>query len=854
MDFRNMTVKHSSSTRAGAMNCRRGTNIFGGKAPRGFVSLLAGFILFAALAGLPAKAFTQDYVLTVAVLVNSSNTAGYNKSATTPGEYQKYPERYLEHLQVPYQVFDVATQSPPADLAKRQLILIGHSGVNLSTAWQTAVINAVGAGTGLVNLDWSTTIGNTNYIRTIFGATGSYAGTAGTSITVPADVASGGSNEHYIAAMQKKFAIDPPGDFTYNFHVDKNGAQQTATATVLTGATGTTIARIGSNPLILATYYNLGKAVHFGTLQYLKADRFGFLMGVDDLFWRSLVWSARKPFVVRGYPRYMAIQMDDTKPGWGFRVQDLYNPAYTGNLNPDGTGGPWKVTGFLYTDNIVPGSAERTAVISDIQQQKLRVCPHTFNNNVEFGNLYWNGYLGDLTDDEWLANLDALELWRVGLGGSDTIPDYSKHWVAHYWDITDNTGYDAWETLGFRYITSIQKPGYQNYLDVTINNGAERINGRPFRLYEQPPKTVRDENYSIFFADDYTINSRSGLPSKTFFLFTSQYIDWDQFPRPDLAWPSDKWGMSPTESVEQLKKYAWRFWSSLAPVQMYTHDDTNYELASASGREYVIANGSQWLGQNGAIHTFIDDLAAYVRARNKSVLTDVRLTGGQLSYTFTGDSVTGDNTPVQTELRVFQNDTSEGILTPVQGFTGGTTVTMPVPPPPPTIFSITPSNGSYLGGTTVTISGDNLINVISVSVGSNLAGNLVVNSPSSVTVTTPPGGTGPADVVVITETGVATLLDGFNYFGPPVISSIEPDYGIPQGGTLITINGEGFIPSSSVRIGGSPATSVTYVDSTRLTVITPAGSLGSADVQVGQLLRCDRICGWIPVFQFVVLG
>src|SRR5215470_7748665 len=133
----------------------------------------------------------QNFNLTVAVLVNSSNSTGYNTNAATPGEYQKYAERYFENFQIPYQVFDVSTSSPPADLNSRQLII---------------------------------------------GATGSALGTASTSITVPAALAPGGATPHYIAGLQLK-TLEDPGDFIYSFHVDQNGAQQTATATVLQGAT-----------------------------------------------------------------------------------------------------------------------------------------------------------------------------------------------------------------------------------------------------------------------------------------------------------------------------------------------------------------------------------------------------------------------------------------------------------------------------------------------------------------------------------------------------------------------------------------------------------------------------------------
>ncbi len=774
----------------------------------------------------------QDYNLTVAVLINSINTSGYNANPANPGEYQRYPERYLEHLQVPYQTFDVSSQSPPADLSSRQLIIIGHKGVNLPSNWQTAVINAVNGGTGLVNLDWATNIGTTSYVQTIFGATGSSAGTPGIDITVPQDVAQGGATPHYIAAMQKKFLGDLPGDFVYNFHVDKNNILQTATSTVLAMAGGTVIARIGSDPFIVATAYGSGRAVHFGTLDYLRADRFGFLMGIDDLFWRSLVWAARKPFVLRGYPRLWAVQMDDTFPGWGFRVRDIYDPTFTGNVAPDGTGGPWKLTGYLYTDNLPQGGDERASVTADIRQGLLKVAPHTFGN-VTYGNLYWNDGSGALTDTQWSANLSQVLQWKQGLGGNDTIPSLSRSLVAHYWDISDNTGYDLWNSLGYRYVTSIQKPGFRDWADVTINAGAERPHARPFWLYEQPPKTVADENYSFFFADDYTINSRSGYASKTFFLFASQLHDPGlNYPRPDAIWPSSGWNFAPADSISQFERYTWRFWSSLAPVQLFTHDAQNYEASSASDRQAVIGQVSAWLQENGVHHVFMEGLGDYVYSRSKSVLTDVHVSGSNITYALTGNAATADGAPINTDVFVFFDNASEGVRQTIPGFTGGTISTQALPPAPPAITGVTPPTGPAAGGTSITISGTNFINVTAVEVGGTPVLDLVVDNSAQITAETPPGLTGPADVIVMTTSGMTTFSNGFTYTGPPVIDSITPAYGAQTGGTLFTVKGRGFETTSTISIGGALCTGITFVDSSTLTAMTPAGTPGDANVDV----------------------
>lgn len=67
---------------------------------------------------------------------------------------------------------------------------------------------------------------------------------------------------------------------------------------------------------------------------------------------------------------------------------------------------------------------------------------------------------------------------------------------------------------------------------------------------------------------------------------------------------------------------------------------------------------------------------------------------------------------------------------------------------------------------------------------------------------------------------------------PPVIVSIVPDEGPEQGGTAVTITGTDFDAAATVTIGGVAATSVIVVNSTSITAVTPAGTVGAADVVV----------------------
>jgi formylglycine-generating enzyme required for sulfatase activity len=64
------------------------------------------------------------------------------------------------------------------------------------------------------------------------------------------------------------------------------------------------------------------------------------------------------------------------------------------------------------------------------------------------------------------------------------------------------------------------------------------------------------------------------------------------------------------------------------------------------------------------------------------------------------------------------------------------------------------------------------------------------------------------------------------------ITSVSPNNGGFSGGTAITITGTFLSGATIVKVGGVPATNVVAVDSTTVTAVTPAGSVGAASVEV----------------------
>lgn len=82
---------------------------------------------------------------------------------------------------------------------------------------------------------------------------------------------------------------------------------------------------------------------------------------------------------------------------------------------------------------------------------------------------------------------------------------------------------------------------------------------------------------------------------------------------------------------------------------------------------------------------------------------------------------------------------------------------------PATIESVTPSQGSSLGGTLITITGTGLAGATSVTVGGVPATNVVSVSAKMVTAVTPAGSVGAVDVSVSGPNGAATASGAFTY-------------------------------------------------------------------------------------------
>ena len=163
-----------------------------------------------------------------------------------------------------------------------------------------------------------------------------------------------------------------------------------------------------------------------------------------------------------------------------------------------------------------------------------------------------------------------------------------------------------------------------------------------------------------------------------------------------------------------------------------------------------------------------------------------------------------------------------------------------VAPPPPLVNEVSPSSGPAVGGSTVTITGNNFTGVNAVMFGTVAATTFIIDSGGLITAASPPG-SGTVDVTVTNPQGTSAVnapADQFTFVVPPpspsapTVGAVDPPSGPVAGGTSVTITGTNFTGATAVYFGASPAPAFTVDSATVLSATSPAGAAGTVDVTV----------------------
>ncbi len=154
------------------------------------------------------------------------------------------------------------------------------------------------------------------------------------------------------------------------------------------------------------------------------------------------------------------------------------------------------------------------------------------------------------------------------------------------------------------------------------------------------------------------------------------------------------------------------------------------------------------------------------------------------------------------------------------------------PWPVASVTCVSPASGPAAGGTTVTITGTGFTGATLVDFGTTAARNVVINSATQITATSP-AGTGTVNVTVVTPAGTSgpVTADEFLYVAAPTVTGLSASVGPLGGGTTVTIAGTSLANATAVMFGSTTGAIVSDT-ATQIVVVSPAENAGIVDVTV----------------------
>ena len=570
-----------------------------------------------------------------------------SQSAKFP-DFQHFVQPYLGNFGVPYSVLDISSNAVGSTLTNYALIIIGHAQLDTNNAFLNAAAQnnlalAVSNGVGLVSFD-SVLSGVSNaplysFEQSVFGF-GYTNAVSGPSVIFPP---TGTSNQmHYITSLHQTNQV-----------LQLSNAVSYSTMTVaglLLASNNTEIATCGGSPFVVITKYGQGRAVQWGSYAWMSSTVQGPVNGLDDLVWRGMVWAARKPFVMRGFPNFVTMRVDDVSgPFWW--VHAATNAGFQPFLS-------------LFTQDILSGQSDfadnRVADLRALTATpSVTASMHSFS--VDTNDFF---FFNHATESQWpdatISNNYVLGTQWFQTNG---IP-MSKVIALHYAEIGTNA-FNGLTNWGVQFVLINVVPGTVEY----ITPSAPWLVGAPYRLYETPQAS--DSIMPNYYADFLTVPGHPELNGK----FFNAYC-WIR----NVGAPGE-WGPADSDipgSVSRGFNTLKRGFDSMTLATLLTHEwylqspGNNVQNITAAHWQQILSGITSNLAPYNPVYVTLDYGCQYLRATRTSQLTnaDINPVSGQIRAALTG------YTDLPISVNVYTGADSSITNTPgtVPVFTGATNV------------------------------------------------------------------------------------------------------------------------------------------------------------------------------------
>lgn len=537
------------------------------------------FLLFSTILNISNICFSRNNIAQLdSDTVESQVLLIYDSSYSNYIDPLNHIKQYLDHFGIPFNEYDLSSASK-VQFESYSLLLFSHEGImnNITSEKKKIVRNMINyslnTGVGIVSfssdiLDDELTISKAGVMKSFSFIDTTHFITQNHSTT---------DSLLLIKALNDKFQK----------HKDSNTL-------------------INANGIDLLSYLKKDKSrvVFWSTYKWMKDIYLGPLRGLDDCFLRSMIWSAKKPFFVRGIFPIVTMRVDDVYGSLGLdwvKVANKYNFK------------PWL--------GLFPLLMSQYSINNLINLTQKGLCTsnaHAFRSD-EF--IYFN-WKSDIPFDE---NTIALNLSKV----DDWYKKYplltkSTFLVPHFYEMGSNALDHVLNKWGVKYLGIIMSPNsnYKTGVKYTL---------KPFD-YDRSQYTYSDNNSFVY--SDYCFSGNN-----KFFNGLTEIREWgyDWSPDNDVKSTADRGINIISRSLQ-----------SMNIAMLMTHESYHIAHVSINNWESALKIISQSINNKyNPIYLTIDSAMTIVESTHNSKINNIANAKGYYQIRFVG------NTTAPTSLYIY---------------------------------------------------------------------------------------------------------------------------------------------------------------------------------------------------------
>jgi hypothetical protein len=548
---------------------------------------------------------------------NCSALVLVNRESADYREFEKFLQPYLTQFGLVHEVFDISKKKLENSISDFSLVIIGHRSFDPSRRFfssedEKILLAALQKGTGFVSLDgllcgWQGENSHPLYDfpQQIFSCSYRKEATA-SSITIGASRTQDSSSQaHYIIS-----ASQVPRTIT----LKKNISLQA----IIPGVKADILASAGDNPLLLVSTVGEGRAVLFTTAEWIDPAVKGRIYGMDDLLWKSLVWAARKPFLMRAMPHFLAFRVDDVS---GYGKGSNRHLGWVEVANRFGLK-PW--LGIFIDD--LRKDPEAVSTLAELTQTGMATAfPHARTWREFFfldEPLLTDGAERNIAGKPWTNEKMTANFNEADAFFAKNKILQSKVALPHFYEFGINN-FDGLIRWGAEFVGTVLIPG-QGY-------GAPMPAAGPYLSVE--PLRPSNSKDPVLIADWLEVPNHPEFHRK-FFNFDLEVRDVTGYEWAPSGVPVDE---AIRRGVEESK----REWDSLLPAVLFTHESDHIQHIDPQDWEKILKGVMDQLTPYGPIPVTLDYLCQYLRALKTSTAVSTTLDeseDGSGTVTFEGES------------------------------------------------------------------------------------------------------------------------------------------------------------------------------------------------------------------------